>query len=322
MKLATVFLLSIAIGSAACACNIPVFRYALERWRPDQCEVVVFHRTALTAEQNNLLEKLTDTTTAKNGHSSAKVVRSDLSQSTALHRELWSEVESETRAALPYVVVRATISHGKVVNGWHGPIEAIGHSGVLNSPARKKLGRRLLAGHSIVWLMIGSSDEKRNVAARKMLTDNFDSLAGKIELPEGIGLPGSELYSEVPLLLKFSMLEIERSDQKEEFLVKLLSGFQRAAVAEGEPLIIPVFGRGRALEVIPAGDLSVRLMEDLTVFLSGACSCQVKEQNPGFDLLLSVDWDMELFGEGGEPPPAKTTRDRERPTLLTIPPGK
>ncbi|MFM2004098.1 MAG: hypothetical protein RI963_3524, partial [Planctomycetota bacterium] len=30
-------------GSVAMACNIPVFRYALERWRPDACEVIVFH---------------------------------------------------------------------------------------------------------------------------------------------------------------------------------------------------------------------------------------------------------------------------------------
>jgi hypothetical protein len=314
--------LSIALASVACACNIPVFRYALERWQPDQCELVVFYKSALTAAEEQLLETLTEKATGKDGRASAKIVRSDLSQTTAVHRELWSEIQSQTHASLPYVVVRARISHGKVVNGWHGPLEAIGRSGVLNSPARKELGRRLLAGHSVVWLMIDSPNEQRNVAARKMLTDNFESLADKIELPEGIGLPGSELYSEVPLLLQFSMLEIDRSDPQEEFLVQLLSGFQPAAVAEGEPLIIPVFGRGRALEVIPAVDLNGRLMEDLAVFLSGACSCQVKEQNPGFDLLLSVDWDRELFGEGGEPPPAKTTRDRENPTLLTIPPGK
>ncbi len=322
MKVASTLLLSIAIASVACACNIPVFRYALERWQPDQCEVIVFHKSALTAAEEQLLEALSEKATGKDGHASAKIVRSDLSQTTALHRELWSEIESQTNASLPYLLVRARISHGKVVNGWHGPLQAIWTSGVLNSPARKELGRRLLAGHSVVWLMIDSPDEQRNVAARKLLTDNFESLAGKIELPEGIGLPGSELYSEVPLLLQFSMLEIDRSDPQEEFLVQLLSGFQAAAVAEGEPLIIPVFGRGRALEVIPASDLSGRLMEDLTVFLSGACSCQVKEQNPGFDLLLSVDWDRELFGEAGEPPPAKTTRDRENPTLLTIPPGK
>ena len=68
--------------------------------------------------------------------------------------------------------------------------------------------------------------------------------------------------------------------------------------------------------------MSGRLMEDLTLFLSGACSCQVKEQNPGFDLLLSADWNAELFGEGVDPPAPRTTRDRDSPTLLTIPPGR
>lgn len=320
-RFAAIVLGSIATASVVCACNIPVFRYALERWQPDQCDVVVFHQSELTGAQERLLDSLGDQPNVKDGRASIRIVRSDLSKTTAVHGELWSEIESQSQASLPYVVLRARISRGKVVNGWHGPLDAIGNSGVLNSPVRKELARRLLGGHAVVWILIDSKDEKRNVAARAMLKENLATLSSKIELPEGIGLPGSELFSEVPLLLRFSMLEIDRSDPQEQFLVNLLSGFQPQAVAQGEPLVVPVFGRGRALEVIPAGDLSGRLMEDLTVFLSGACSCQVKEQNPGFDLLLSVDWDRELFGEDGEPPPARTTRDRERPTLLTIPPG-
>ena len=106
--------------------------------------------------------------------------------------------------------------------------------------------------------------------------------------------------------------------------MQLLTGFESQAVADGEPLLIPVFGRGRALEVIPARDLDEQLIENMTMFLSGACSCQVKSQNPGFDLLLTADWDNELFGEDGlRPPPAKTVSDREdAPKLLTIPSGK
>lgn len=322
MRIAGILLWSLAIASVACACNIPVFRYALERWKPDQWEMIVFHDAELTSAQQRLLESLGERTTTKNGHTSARIVRSDLSQPGSPHRDLWSEIQSQTKPAPPYVVVRAQISGGKVVNSWHGPLEAIEKSGVLTSPARQELARRLLAGHAIVWLLIASPDEQQNQQARKMLAENLENLAGKIELPEGIGLPGSELYSEVPLLLRYSVLEIDRSDPQESYLVQLLSRFQPQAVSQGEPLIVPVFGRGRALEVIPATDLKGRLMEDLTVFLSGACSCQVKEQNPGFDLLLLVDWDRELFGDDGESPPVRNTRDRERPTLLTIPPGK
>jgi hypothetical protein len=322
IKLACSIVLSFAIVSVACACNIPVFRYALERWQPDQCEVVVFHKGGLTGEQQQLLKQLGEGDSGQGQHANVKIIESDVSLPTQPHAALWAGIESETHATLPYVVLRTKLGFGKVVNGWHGPLDAVGRSGVLDSPARRELGRRLLAGHSIVWLVIGSDDKQQNMAARQMLAQNFESLAGKIELPEGVGLPGSELHSEVPLLLEYSLLEIDRKDVREQFLVELLSGFQPEAVAQGEPLIVPVFGRGRALEVIPANDLSDHLMKDLTVFLSGACSCQVKEQNPGFDLLLSVDWNRELFGEGAEPPPEKTTRDRQRPTLLTIPPGR
>lgn len=322
MKLTSTMLVSLAIASVASACNIPVFRYALERWRPDQPEVIVFHDSPISTEQEEQLARLGQSKTGIDARAKAKIIRSDLRQPTAPYHELWSELQSHTDASLPYVVVRTKINRGKVVNGWHGPLDQLGQSGALDSPARAELAQRLLAGHAIVWLMIRSSDEQRNEAARNLVKGKFRELSSKIQLPEGIGLPGSELYSEIPLLLRFSILEIDRSDPKERFVTELLSGFQPEAVSRGEPLLVPVFGRGRALEVIPAGDLNGRLMEDLTVFLSGACSCQVKDQNPGFDLWLSVDWDTELFGEEGVLPPARTTRDRERPTLLTVPPGK
>ena len=39
--------------------------------------------------------------------------------------------------------------------------------------------------------------------------------------------------------------------QKESFLIELFSDIRPLEVSSGEPLVIPIFGRGRALEVIP-----------------------------------------------------------------------
>jgi hypothetical protein len=36
-----------ALSAPAVACNIPVFRYALERWRADSYEAVLFYRGRL-----------------------------------------------------------------------------------------------------------------------------------------------------------------------------------------------------------------------------------------------------------------------------------
>jgi hypothetical protein len=193
---------------------------------------------------------------------------------------------------------------------------------VFQSPARDEIARRLLAGHSVVWLLVTSTDQARNDQARRTLEQHLRTTTDKIALPDGIGLPGSELYSEIPLLVKFSVLEIRSDDPHEKFLVDLFRGFRPDVLDGGDPLVVPVFGRGRALEVLPASKLNAGLVEDLCGFLSGACSCQVKDQNPGFDLLFSVDWNQKLFGEGFEPPPAKTIGDRAQPQLLNIPPGR
>ncbi len=320
--LAALFITSV---SYAAACNIPVFRYALERWAPDACEILVFHEHQLTASQQRMVESLESRTQEKGGLANATVKRCfSKSELGAQHQRILDSLAQGSDVVFPLVVVRTTVGNGRAINHWQGTLEEAVQANFFESPVRAELGRRLLAGDSVVWLLLKSSDPQRTKDAREMLRSNFKTLATKISMPEGIGLPGSELHSEVPLLLKFSMLEIDPADPKERFLVDLLSGFHPTSVASGDPLLVPVFGRGRALEVIPAEDLNPHLIADLTMFLSAACSCQVKERNPGFDLLLSADWDTMLFGEdGARPPPAKTVGDRKKaPILLTIPPGR
>lgn len=319
---------------AAVACNIPVFRYALERWQPDSCELIVFHKGPLSDVQQSLLQRVDGERRKRNNAAKTSLTLSDLSTPSPPHAALWESITSTTNQemATPYLVVRMKLGEGRTVNGWHGSLVDAVKTGIVDSPARRELASRLLSGHSVVWLVIqpetssttAADVREKNAAAQQSLINSFPWLSQNLELPEGIGLPGSELHSEIPLLLKFSLLEIDRTDSAETFLIHLFSQIQPEATQRGESLIVPVFGRGRALEVIPASVLTPQLMKDLTVFLSGACSCQVKEQNPGFDLLMSVDWNKELFGEGNGPPPVRSTRDRinPKPELLTIPPGK
>lgn len=298
---------SLALASVALACNIPVFRYALERWKSDAYEIVVTHAGDLTAEQWAYVESLDKASAETSGAANITVIH-----------------ERDTKATTPRIAVRMSMASGRMVSHWQGTFEEAKSVSLLQSPARTELVKRLLAGDSVVWLLLRSNDEAKSDAAKTLLLDSFKTLNTKISLPDGIGLPGSELHSEVPLFVKFSMIEIDADDANEEFLLSWLGGFQADAIREGEPLLVPVFGRGRALEVIPATIINPSLIEDLTMFLSGACSCQVKEQNPGFDLLLSVNWDTELYGvDGLRPPPAKSVGEGDRaPRTIAIPPGK
>lgn len=109
---------------------------------------------------------------------------------------------------------------------------------------------------------------------------------------------------------------------EELFFKNWLRGFYGVEKSEHEPLVVPVFGRGRALEVIPASSVNDALIEDLTLFLCGACSCQVKDMNPGFDLLLDAQWETDLFGEDGLVPSPEPPKMQQSPVLLQIPPGR
>ena len=316
----------IVCSAFAAACNIPVFRFALERWKPDLCEIVVFHRGAMSAEDERIVEDLERASLAKDGDANLNVIRCNLNHNDDQEfNDLWLTVQERTGSRLPVLVARSLKGRGKTINHWHGSLREARMIGLIESPIRSELTKRLQAGDAIVWLLLKSADDEKTEAVRELLRQQCHELPKKIELPEGIGLPGSELYSEVPLLLQFSVLEIDPGEPDEQFLVRQLTGFQSDAETAGEPLIVPVFGRGRALEVIPAPQLNADLIHDLTEFLCGACSCQVKEQNPGFDLLLSTDWTHALFGDDSERPSPNAAfgnGQRKGPELVPIPSGR
>ncbi len=324
MKRAVFLLWVLVLGAvAAQACNIPVFRFALERWRPDVSEFFVFHRGELTRSDQEQVDQIKQRAIAGGANATVRLI--DVSSSEAgPELDLWERLKMANAAAeLPYLLVRLPHARGPL-NAWHGPLLQAAQTALVDSPVRAELSKRLLNGDAIVWLMVRSGDKARDEKIRSLVLTQCKSLSSKIKLPEGIGLPGSELFSDVPLFLKFSLLEIDRSDEREQFMLKLFESFQPDSFRDGEPLLVPVFGRGRALEVIPTNDVDEELIGDLTAFLCGACSCQVKEQNPGFDLLLAANWDRELFGENAPlPPPAKKFGEGDRgPVLLTIPPGR
>ena len=317
---------ALMICSAAAACNIPVFRFALERWKPDACELIVFHRTAMSGDDEKIVQDLERASLANDGDANLNVIRCDLSHNEDQElNDLWLSVKEKTGSKLPVLVARSLKGRGNTINHWHGSLQEAQITGLTKSPVRAELTKRLQSGDAIVWLLLKSADDQKTATVRELLREQCKQLPHKVELPEGIGLPGSELYSEVPLLLQFSVLEIDPGDPREQFLVQQLTGFQADAATAGEPLIIPVFGRGRALEVIPAPQLNADLIHDLTEYLCGACSCQIKEQNPGFDLLLSTDWNKALFGDDSAGPPPEAAAgngQRQSPELVPIPSGR
>ena len=105
------------------------------------------------------------------------------------------------------------------------------------------------------------------------------------------------LRSEIPLKLSFSQLRVSRKDAAEQaFLQMLLNCEPDLGDYKDEPMVFPVFGRGRALEPLIGKGLSLDNVWDYCAYITGACSCEVKKQNPGVDLLTALDWDAATEG--------------------------
>jgi len=112
------------ICSAAAACNIPVFRFALERWKPDTCELIVFHQVELSAEDERIVKDLERVSLAKDGDANLNVIRCDLSQNEDQElRDLWQSVTEKTGSTLPVLVARSLKGRGKTINHWHGSLQ-------------------------------------------------------------------------------------------------------------------------------------------------------------------------------------------------------
>ncbi len=303
------------------ACSIPVFRFALERWAPDLFEVSVFYRGPLSDSDEQRVTRLEDQAVRNGGHLNLEVVRCHLEEEVPA--DLLAVWKSLNDAPLPTVVVRTPRKATGQTIVWRGRLNEPFLNALATSRARREIAQRLLQGDSVVWLFVRGKDLKQANRTRKSLDTALEQVAEQIELPAGIGRPGSELLAKVPLRLKFSVVELSADSRDEQVLLQLLRSALSQPPSAGDSLIAPVFGRGRVLNVQSARDLEPEAISDLTTYLCSACSCQVKQQNPGFDLLCEMNWDERLFGETSDPASdtaSDFTTDSE-PTLVAIPSG-
>jgi len=176
---------------------------------------------------------------------------------------------------------------------WSGEMNPAVLGTLLDSPARREIVSRILRGDSVIWVLVECGDRAKDDAVAEALTKRLKYLESIAVMPEI--RPDDPLNQVGPgptLAIRHSVIRLSRADPREKFTVAML---ERGAGGDGKaPAAYPVFGRGRVLIALPEEKLTQDNIDEVSQFLTAACSCEVKDRRQGWDLLLAVDWDEKL----------------------------
>lgn len=284
--------LLLAATTLADACTIPVFRYALDRWEADKFHLIL----PVSATKDTALQDLLRPLRA-NGKANLDITTSkDAALASAELRPSRTDAQAGT-AADPV---------------WSGTLDKPALEALLDSPARQQILRSILAGDSLVWVLAdtGSPADTAEAARIEKRLKFLEQVAAlPIQDPND---PDSQLGPGPPLKLKFTLLRLRRDDPGEQILLRMLAGREKTKLDPAATSFAAViFGKGRVLGAWPLDHLDDRSLEETSMFLVGRCSCRLKTENPGWDLLLNVDWESALKKAGEDaaaaPAPASTS---------------
>ncbi len=254
------------------ACTIPVFRYALDRWPADPYALTVPKVWIESAAGEKFLTDL---------------------DKRSINLRIVGEEEPEYQNKL-------FLPGPEMLELWTGkepPADLKQLAKLLDSPARQQLAKLILNGASAVWVQVDSGNKEADDALFNTLSKRLEYLKNVAEIPPQDPFdPESRLGPGPELKVEFGLVRIRRNDPAEAAFVEMLAGSRKEKVwKDGMPFAAPVFGRGRTLGAWTAEDLDDEGIDEVCMYLLGACSCQVKRQNPGWDLMMDLDWDTKLM---------------------------
>jgi len=304
------------------ACAVPVFRYALERdsWQPAPYPVFLFHRGELEPQQRAVLKVLEQAQIAEAAYpANILVLAVDVAKPMLDSvKSLWEAVEPKS---LPRLVVCMPVPMTCACNAYSLPPDALQADSLppdglqivwsgeassamahvlLDSPARREIQRKTAQGDAAVWVLLESGDEAKDDAAAELVRRQTEAFAKDFRFsPEAVEAMGLE--SADAARLAFSLVRVRRADPAEKMLVAMLLATEPDLKGFHEPMLFPVFGRGRVLGALVGKGITAENLQYACAYITGDCSCEIKEQNPGVDLLISADWYKVLAGV--VPPP-------------------
>lgn len=315
-----------AVGtSVAWTCSTPVYRYAMYNWGSAPYRVFYFYEGEPPAKDQAVNERLDR---LYHDDPAANVVFEAINVSQEGERQrlpdgvaqaLAEAQEANAESMEPLHVVFSPL--GVELAAQRLDVATVG--AMVDSPMRRRLGQLLEQGNAAVLLILAGPDDARNRQVEKTVAEVIaKAAAGEIEVSLEVGASGtsvnflsnaddaSNIQSATAMsTLQIATVTLARDTPNEQWLVAALLAIEPDLIEfPNDPMVFTIYGRGRAMPPYLAKGITTDNLTECVAFIGGACSCMVKEENPGVDLPMQWDWEAtadalaaEEEGDGGGP---------------------
>jgi hypothetical protein len=142
--------------------------------------------------------------------------------------------------------------------------------GLSRSPLREKIATELMAGKLCVMLYLNTDDREKDEKGLK-------------ELQTAIGLS--------PFGKIITVFELSRNSKEEAHFASMLLNVEDDLKEIKEPMVFGIFGRFKALEPLLGRGITTENINLMIEYFTAECSCLIKDNLPGTDILFSGKWD-------------------------------
>ncbi len=301
-----------ALGISAMACDTPVYRFSMysDSWAPWPYAAFYLHSGEIPeahAAINRRLASFEDEIPHRTNLVLHEVNTTEAGVWEQLPKTLRQEWEDLAEKGPRWFIMAPHALRPL----YSGNLDDATLASLIDSPVRQQIGKAQEQGKMVLLLLEGAAADE-NEAAAKVIADvakqAADGLLASNELPLDLPkVPDPEAKPNLDTLsLELQMIRVRRDDPAERFLVQMLMAVEPDLDRFADrAMVFLAYGRGRVLPpYIGAGITAENLITESGVqFLLGPCSCEIKGQNPGADLLTSWDWRAsamklaEKFGE-------------------------
>jgi hypothetical protein len=273
------------------SCSVPVFRYAIERWKPDPYKAIYIYRDEISKKDQALLEQLKQA--ASNPDYPLNLLIREVDVAAFPKEKLIDLLKGPVPDTLPVIAIWYPDQMGEKAPIWIKELTPSLLEVFIQSPKRKELAEGLINGESVVWIFIPSGNTKKDERAKTLIEQELDVVVQTYSKMPYTILSGNKRKK---LSYGFPILTVSPDEPAERlFIDMLLKSESDLYEHTDEPMVFPVFGRGRVLGCLFGEYITEKNIQDATAFLSGSCSCEVKALNPGVDLLIAAPWDQVVF---------------------------